>query len=826
MIKRIRKRVVGISRGPTRDSGDAEPASRQPVAADRSGEAESRRPAPDSEAKRDSKAVGPAANSGTESAPERSGELEFRLSKFTIKVKLLTIISAIIIVSMSLMILLATGSFLSDSILRVQENNLNLAEVIGLKAEADFQIAVSNSELLIASNDEEFTRQFFEKNPGIFFVGLATQRGTALDFDRVYYNRAFLDRNSLTPTEVDELHLLHGASFAGVFSGATIVENISPGFAVPALAAGRPLEPAVVEGLEGEEEAAGVSAGALVIYLDAEAFLRAFAGSDKSLTKTFMVNAAGDVIAHPDGDLMLSRANLGESRIVNTLLESKVPLGQVEYDEDGIDYLGTYRRLDFAGLGVVSTVEREAALEAVYQILYQNLLLLVIFLTVAVLVVYFYARSMSIPIVSLASATRQIEHGQYDVELSPRSRDEVGLLTASFVNMARGLGERERMKDAFGRFVNKEIAEQAMRGELKLGGERKAGAVFFSDLRGFTALSEGMEPEEVVVYLNHYFTAMVDCVNRTGGTVDKFIGDAIMAHWGTLTPVDSPSEQAINAGLYMRQALIEFNEKGYGPVAKMGSGINTGPVIAGQIGSEERLEFTVIGDAVNLASRIEALNKPFRTDLLISQDTYDDVKDIFRVEHMPAIKVKGKTEPQTVYAVLGRFDDPDAPTTIGQLRELLGIPDDPAGDANQPAVVEDGGEVKYEIMDQPGKGAPKAESAPTMSAASRAESPAKSGAGVAVAPAAAPGATPTPTAQAATETAPRSALESAADQAGGETAPAQVDKEFLVVENIDAAPEAASGLAPDRQADEAAPVDKPGTVDRAGSFDGGSRNGW
>jgi adenylate cyclase len=128
----------------------------------------------------------------------------------------------------------------------------------------------------------------------------------------------------------------------------------------------------------------------------------------------------------------------------------------------------------------------------------------------------------------------------------------------------------------------------------------------------------------------------------------------------------------------MRDSLIRFNRNRGGekkPIIKIGSGMNYGPVIAGQIGSENRLEYTVIGDAVNLASRIEALNKPFGTDILISADMYEQVKDIYLVEKMKQIQVKGKEEPQTIYAVIGRKDDmdPNSPKTLQELRALLGI---------------------------------------------------------------------------------------------------------------------------------------------------------
>jgi adenylate cyclase len=215
-----------------------------------------------------------------------------------------------------------------------------------------------------------------------------------------------------------------------------------------------------------------------------------------------------------------------------------------------------------------------------------------------------------------------------------------------------------------------------MKSELKLGGERKKAAILFSDIRNFTAISENLNPEEVVGFLNEYMTMMVACVEESFGVVDKYIGDAVMAVWGTPVSKGNDTENAINGALLMRSALLEYN-KGRGgpkkPVIRIGCGINTGSVLAGQIGSQNHMEYTVIGDAVNLASRVESLNKIFGTDILISEDSRNLVKNIFHLEPMRPITVKGKIQPQNIFAVIGRTDNPAHPQSLKEVRELLGI---------------------------------------------------------------------------------------------------------------------------------------------------------
>jgi len=297
------------------------------------------------------------------------------------------------------------------------------------------------------------------------------------------------------------------------------------------------------------------------------------------------------------------------------------------------------------------------------------------------MLIWFFAKSISIPLKILATAARSIEGGEFDLVFKKRGRDEIGVLTASFEKMCSALR-------IFGRFTNREIALQAMRNQIKPGGLPKHATIFFSDIRDFTSKSENFtrvfreEASDLIVHwLNNYFTKMIECVENTGGIIDKFIGDAVMAHWGTAYTSGSPQKDAFNgvkAALMMRKALYIMNlerqhDDPANPAIRIGCGINTGIVTAGQLGSDMRMEYTVIGDPVNLASRIESLTKPLCADILISEDTYNLVGEYFLTEEMPAVTVKGKEKPVRIFAVINFKGKNNKPRTLKEVRTLLDL---------------------------------------------------------------------------------------------------------------------------------------------------------
>ncbi len=270
--------------------------------------------------------------------------------------------------------------------------------------------------------------------------------------------------------------------------------------------------------------------------------------------------------------------------------------------------------------------------------------------------IFLLATVMVKPIKLLVAGVRAIGEGKFHQRIDIQRRDEIGELTSAFNDMAKGLEEREFIRNTFQKFVHKDIVNELLKNpdKIKVGGERKKVTVLFSDIRGFTPLSENMPPEEVVALLNRHFSSMLPIINKNGGVLDKFMGDAMMITFGAPFPKGDDALMAVKTGLMMkdmRRALNKNREKeGKAPI-HMGIGINTGYVVAGNIGSEERMEYTVFGDVVNTAARIEGLSR--EEDVIITEDTYKEIMDSVTIgQEKEEVSLKGKSRPVTIYRVL------------------------------------------------------------------------------------------------------------------------------------------------------------------------------
>jgi adenylate cyclase len=249
-----------------------------------------------------------------------------------------------------------------------------------------------------------------------------------------------------------------------------------------------------------------------------------------------------------------------------------------------------------------------------------------------------------------------IRLGQFGTRVPVESSggDEIAQLSRVFNQMAAGLEERERFRDTFAKYHSEEVAEKLLSGQVGIGGERKEALILFTDLRGFTSLSEASSPEQVVESLNEYLAMVVAIVRKNGGIIDKFIGDSVMATWGIPFLGPNDAHHAVTACLEIRAGLKSLNKsrlKRGAVELRIGMGLHLGTVVAGNIGSAERMEYTVIGDAVNTAARIESMTKELDTDFLISHSLKSKLEDKFSFESKSKILLRGKSEATEVFTV-------------------------------------------------------------------------------------------------------------------------------------------------------------------------------
>lgn len=285
--------------------------------------------------------------------------------------------------------------------------------------------------------------------------------------------------------------------------------------------------------------------------------------------------------------------------------------------------------------------------------LYVGLLLLIGFVLTLLISGYFQK-----PLKKLKQSAEEISKGNLDSKTVICSNDEMGILGDAFNAMTSSLKEKEFMRDTFGKIVTPEIRDYLLKENVELGGESREITVMFCDIRGFTTLSENMKPEKIVQLLNEYFTGLEKCIHAHGGVINKYIGDAIMALFGAPIQSDSHATDAFLAALDMRSELKKMNEqfakKGL-PQIRFGIGIHSGIVLAGNIGAKNRMEYTVIGDTVNTASRIEGLCKLYKKDLLLSEVTVEKISSDKNnnknapFEFVADAEIRGRTEKMKVF---------------------------------------------------------------------------------------------------------------------------------------------------------------------------------
>jgi len=384
--------------------------------------------------------------------------------------------------------------------------------------------------------------------------------------------------------------------------------------------------------------------------------------------------------SHPRNDVVLATTFEGTKRdVLISILRDQafVPQQIVDVRLGRERYVSYSFPLPTESGTVVALLQRSLDKElAPYLRLERTYLILALLgLAISAVVGIWIASGVSKPVLQLAEGARKIGQGDYQYRVNVNQPDEMGLLATSFNHMSAGLAERDQVRDLLGKVVSPAVAAELLRKDVTLGGEEREVTVLFSDVRSFTTMCEALAPQEVLGILNRYFTRMSAIVEAHGGVVDKYVGDAIMALFGAPLANPDDADRAMKTALEMCEALDELNSQWQvrgRPAINVGIGINTDVVIAGNMGSQARLNYTVIGDGVNLASRLEGLTKTpeYATRIIISKTTLAKAKGRYQTRRLGEVAVKGKQKSTEIYALLGREATPAQGEKVGTVVDL------------------------------------------------------------------------------------------------------------------------------------------------------------
>lgn len=501
------------------------------------------------------------------------------------------------------------------------------------------------------TSQDEFELNFL-KDKRFISIEILKLQGTTLELVSRRVKEDLLKTTySLSPEYISRIREQQKFPIRSVAQGSVEIRNASFAKGPPMFTIGLPLV---------KDQQGRISHVALV-DVDLSVLQKPF--SERSERTFYLVDRNGELIAHQDEQKAMARLSMSSSPLVAKSMAEQTPRRQMRFlDPDSGSYLiGAYNKTSF-GVTVFAQLPEELILEPALDAKRQAFFITGLVLSGALFFIFLFSMTLTSPIEKLASLIQMVSKGNFDVKATfhVKSHDEVGDLAKAFDHMTEGLKERDKVKNLFSKFHGSSVAEDLINNDIGVGGQSKEVVVFFSDIRGFTAFSEKRKPEEVVTMLNEYFAVMVGIINKHGGVVDKFIGDAIMAIWGAPKTTDRDPHNALRACIEMRRGLADLNEKRIArgePELMIGMGLHAGTAISGTIGSDERMEYTVIGNTVNTASRIEASTKAFGADLLVTDDVISRVGEEFILDYAGAAEVKGRTEAIKMYKVRGYVEN-------------------------------------------------------------------------------------------------------------------------------------------------------------------------
>ncbi len=303
---------------------------------------------------------------------------------------------------------------------------------------------------------------------------------------------------------------------------------------------------------------------------------------------------------------------------------------------------------------LLQNIKTKGIMEARRSVIFEIIFVMIVIFGLAINLIYSYSMNLKLYFQNQTNILDQVSNGNFEGYVPVVSHDEFGIIAKHTNEMIEGLREKNRIKNLFGKVVSPQIAKRFMEGDGtggQLDGSRQNLVVLMSDIRNFTTTSEKSDPDVLVQDLNLYFTEMVSIINSHGGLVDKFIGDGILAIFGLDNP-DNAVEEAVNSAVKM-QLKTKFLPMNVFKPLEVGIGIHCGDVVAGVIGSPDRLEYTFIGDTVNTAARLESMTKPLNTSIVISSKVYDIIRDknSFVWENYGDHALKGKEKSLSLYGI-------------------------------------------------------------------------------------------------------------------------------------------------------------------------------